>query len=552
MRNLDKHAHYRDSYQPNDTYWGIGIEHETYLETNKLKQVTPKDLKEHKEPERYSVRYYDVYTTELWEKTIDDMSPQGTLLLPILVNSHTFQHADLAGEHPHTADRIPRPNPKYQGTPLLEWMKEQNPDVFRDEYDKSYTLDGDSIEFKTQHFYKATVKQVLQELAATEKEFMRALNSLPREGILKLYAPLHIPQQNYPFASYITNLKHNAMFHNGTIHINLTLPTKLDAYGQIENKSLFVERHRKLARAIQWLSPLLVAVYGTPDPLSESRQYGAHYAAGSQRVAVSRFTGLGTYDTDQMEEGIILTKKREHLSHINWYESFHRAANYVFFDHLGMDLNFHKYDGHGLELRFLEAMPPAHLEEILTFLPYLAEFAWNTSPPNPKKSPIWHILAEQSVHLGKGYRMDVSVQYELFGVFGVEYLSKEPLLVEEVWRILKGSVMRRYREGPCVSCFLHGQLPEGQKEQEQKEQKEQKEQNKEKLEEIELSPLSSHLHPYDYATTSVYGMPPVPPIQEEEEGAQEQEQEQDQEQEQEQDQDQVPAKKQSKGFFSCC
>jgi len=546
MRNLEKHRDYQAAYQPNDTYWGIGLEHETYLETNKLKQITPRELKENKEPERYSVHYYDVYEPTLWEKTIDDLfAPDTKLLLPILLNSHTFQKTDLAGEHPHTADRIHKRNPKFDNTTFYEWTKEQNPDVFRDQYDKSFTFDGDTIEFKTQHFYKATTKQALHELLQAEKDWMRALNSLPREGILKLYAPLQLTTQNYPFATYITNLKHNAMFHNGTIHINLTVPTKLDQHGTIQDKSLFVQQHQAVARAIQWLSPLLVAAYGTPDPLSESKQYGVHYAAGSQRIAVSRYTGLGTYDTDAMEEGILLTKKRDQLADLSWYEAFHQYANYTFFQDIGLDLNFHKYDGHGLEIRFLDAMPSQQLEEILTFLPYLADFALstltdNTSLLNPKKSPVWHSIAEHSVHLGKGYRMDVSAQHTLFDIFGVMYVSKEPLLVQEVLHIIKEDVMARFQKGRCVSCMIHGkddiQQPsqswqeqsQSQSHSQQAEQKEDKPRSRppslepvqESTEELELVPLPS-VHPYA-AALSVYAEPATPP----------------------------PAAK--KGLFSCC
>lgn len=515
MRNLEKHRQYKTSYQPNDTYWGIGLEHETYLETNKLKQVTPRELKEHKEPERYSVRYYDVYEPTLWEKTIDDLfAPDAKLLLPILMNSHTFQKTDLAGEHPHTADRTYKLNPKFDNVTFHEWTKEQNPDVFQDQYDKSFTFDGDAIEFKNQHFYRATVKQTLQELATTEKDWMRALNSLPREGILKLYAPLQLAAQNYPFATYLTNLKHNAMFHNGTIHINLTLPTKLNHNGEIHDKPLFVQQHQAFARAIQWLSPLLVAIYGTPDPLSESKQFGAQYAAGSQRVAVSRFTGLGTYDTDTMEEGVLLTKKRADLTDLDWYDAFHRYANYIPFQDMGLDLNFHKYDGHGLEIRFLESMPAPQLEDILLFLPYLADCALSTPLPNPKKSPTWHRLAEHCVHLGKGYRVDVSVQHELFSLFGTTYLSKEPLLVQEVFHIIKEDLIARFQKGRCVSCMIHGRDRDESAPPPQEPVKEPSPQPQEPVA-IELAPLSS-VPSYEeaisvYAESSASPIPLSPP-----------------------------------------
>jgi hypothetical protein len=459
MHHLEKHKHYQTSYRANDTYWGLGVEHETYLETSKLKQIIPRELKDNRDHERYSVRYYDVYDITVWENTIEDLfGSESKLLLPILVNSHTFQKTDLYGEHRYLLERIPKPNPKFQEMTLLEWMKQQNPDVFQEEWGKSYTFDGDCVEFITQDFYKATVYSLFAELTMIEKNLIRALNSLPRDGILKTYAPFQIPSQNYPFVSYVTNLKNNAMFNNGTIHINITLPTVLNEHGAILDRTQFTEQHRSFARVIQWMSPLFVAMYGTPDPLSESKKYGDKYAAGSQRIAVSRYVGLGTYDTDMMETGTIVTKKREELMNLDWYESFHRYANYQTLQDVGMDLNFQKYDGHGLEIRFFDSVSMSKLEDILVFLIHLADFSLQyPTISNPKRNKTWHQVAEQCIHLGKGYQMDVSVQYELYKLFDVHYLSKEPLFIEEVFQIIRNSILQRFEHGKCVRCMIYGE-----------------------------------------------------------------------------------------------
>jgi hypothetical protein len=509
MLHLEKHKHYHEAYRANDTYWGLGVEHETYLETSKLKQITPKELKEHREHERYSVHYYDVYDMTIWENTIDDLfGSEAKLLLPILVNSHTFQKTDLYGEHRYLTERIPKPNPKCQEMTLLEWMKQQNPDVFQEEWGKRYTFDGDSIEFTTQDFYKATVYSLMAELQMIEKDIIRALNSLPREGILKTYAPFQIASQNYPFVSYVTNLKNNAMFNNGTFHINITLPTVLNENTVILDKTAFIEQHRCFARVIQWISPLLVAVYGTPDPLSESKKYGNKYAAGSQRIAVSRYVGLGTYDTDLMEMGTILTRRREELTHLDWYESFYQYANYHPLQDVGMDLNFHKYDGHGLEIRFFDSVSISKLEDILVFLIHLADFSLQQITfSNPTREKTWHDIAERCVHLGKGYQMDVSVQYELYKIFGVHYLSKEPLFIEEVFQIIRNSIIDRFKQGLCVRCMIYGDpisglinTKEERKEERKEEQKEAKQESIQ-IEEIELTNVAPQSPPAFIAVT---------------------------------------------------
>lgn len=458
LRNLEKHKKYKNSYKPNDIYWGIGVEHETYLESSKLKQITVKELKENRLQERYSVNYYDVYTDTILNNAIDGLfEANKPIQIPILVNSHTFQKTDLAGEHQTTFERIPKKNPKFNGKTIFEWMKLENPDIFREEYEKSYIFDGDTIEFMTQKFYKTTLQNVIEELTMIQKDFMRALNSLPREGIIRTYAPFQIAQQNHPFACYLTNLKNNAMFNNGTIHINITLPSKLNEKAEIADFELFKKQHQNYARVIQWISPLIVAKYGTPDPLCESRQNGEKYSAGSQRVSVSRYIGLGTYDTDKMEVGKILTKKRSLLENIDWYESYHEKVDYKFLDELGMDINFNKHYCHGIEFRILESIPINQLEDILESLILLADFSLEINVENPKKSSFWHKITENCVHNGKGYYMDVSDQNELFGIFHLPYLSKEPVPAPEVFDIIIQHMRILYENGKCVSCMIKGE-----------------------------------------------------------------------------------------------
>lgn len=458
LRNLEKHNKYKSAYRANDYYWGLGVEHETYLETSKLKQITSKELKENRNAERYSVDYYSIYNNELLNSAIDGLfDADQTVLVPILLNSHTFQKTDINGEHQTTYERIPKPNPKFSGKTIFEWMKEQNPDIFLADYEKSYIFDGDTIEFMTQKFYKAKVQDVIDELTLVQKDFLRALNSLPREGYFKTYAPFQIAQKNYPFASYLTNLKNNAMFNNGTIHINVTLPTKLNDDAEIADFELFKKQHQNYARVLQWISPLLVAKYGAYDPLSESKINGEKYAAGSQRVAVSRYIGLGTYDTDKMQVGKILTEKRSNLENLDWYESFHKKVDYKFLDNLGMDINFNKHYCHGIEFRILESLSLYDLQDILILFIYLADFSLNVEMINPKLSKLWNNIAENCVLNGKGYLIDVDDQNEYFKLFNIMYLSKEPISACELLEILTQHLYIQYKNGVCVQCMINGE-----------------------------------------------------------------------------------------------
>jgi hypothetical protein len=455
IRNLTKHHKYKDAYKPNDYYWGLGIEHETYLETSKLKQITLKELKENRAAERYCVNYYNVYNLKLLDDALDGLFDSNEkILVPILLNSHTFQKTDINGEHMTTYERIPKPNPKFIGKTIINWMKELNPNIFDKDYEKSYTFDGDTIEFMTQKFYKATVDDVINELTSYENEFITAMNSLPKEGILKTYGPFQIAQKNYPFATYLTNLKNNAMFNNGTIHINITLPTQLNDKADITDFDLFTKQHQNLARAIQWISPLIIAKYGSYDPLSESKTNGLKYSTGSQRVAVSRYIGLGTFDTDIMPIGKILTVKRDTLENIDWYNSFHEKVDYKLLDDIGLDINFNKHYAHGLEFRILDAIPPADIKDILLLIVHLADLSLEKDFDNPKKSKLWHKIAENCVHNGKGYLIDVSDQNELYKIFNVFNLTKEPLYANEVLNLIRDNLYENHTNGQCVRYMI--------------------------------------------------------------------------------------------------
>jgi hypothetical protein len=457
LQNLPKHQKYKSSYKTNEVYWGLGIEHETYLETSKLKQISLKELKENQKAERYCVDYLTVYTRDQFHNALDGLFEEDKpILIPILANSHSFQKTDLNGEHMTTYTRIPKPNPNYNGQTIFEWLCKQNPDIFVEEYDKSYLFDGDTIEFMTQNFYKTTVYEVMHELKAIEKQFIKGLNCLPREGLLKTYAPFKIMDKNYPFASYLTNLKNNAMFNNGTIHINITLPTKLDKEGKIADFNKFKEDHRKLAKALQWISPLMVAKYGAYDPLCESSNGGEKYAAGSQRLAVSRYIGLGSFDTDEMPVGKILTVPVKSLKNIDWYYEFHKKADYKFLDEIGLDINFNKHYSHGLEFRILESLDYEDINKILDTTIYLADFCMEVELINPKLSKLWHKLAEKCVLDGKGYKVDVYDQNELFKIFNVPYDAKEPQLAADIYDLITEELYNKYKDARYARCMIKG------------------------------------------------------------------------------------------------
>lgn len=431
-RDLPKHAHYKSAYRRFDYYWGLGIEHETYLKTTQTKEI--QSFEGIMKPERYSVNYYKSYKDETIMESLNKYIKEknGSIEVPILVNSHSFTHADIYGYHKTTYERSPKPNPQYTGKTMFDWVCEYS-NWCKENYGKAFVWDGDTIEFITQNFYKATLKEIMDEIRTTTKQFELELKKLPRHGLLVAYGPLSLAMPtNEPFAFHLTNLRNVSMFNNGTIHINLTLPTRLGWNAQPLCWKLFVRQHKRLARCIQWLEPFFIAAYGSGDPLA---QIDDCYAKGSQRLAVSRYIGLGTFDTHTMPTGKILQIDRTGFP---WYEKLYKKTNYAHLDKVGLDLNFNKHGAHGLELRFFDQMPYDKLEEVMKRLILLMDYSLQTKKlPNPTKCVLWQSWAEEALLEGTAWQISVESCEYIFKLFGLyKTVLKEPYYIQEFLEIL--------------------------------------------------------------------------------------------------------------------
>jgi hypothetical protein len=393
LQNLPKHDRYRNAYKRFGFYWGLGVEHETYLMTARTKTV--KTFVGAMRPERYCVSYYVAYKNDVLKAALVDMVAKGPLTVPILMNCHSLTKCDVNGEHETTYERVPKPTPKFAGKTLFEWMCEQS-DWFRTEIGKIFMWDGDTIEFMTQRFYRATVDAVIEELQEGEERFVQELAKLPKKGVVATYGPLRLASpRNEPFTTFVTNPYHVSMFNNGTIHINVTLPTRLGWNKMPLWHSDFVEKHRRLARLVQWLEPLWIAVHGSGDPLTSSNQKG--FAAGSQRLAVSRYIGVGTFNTDVMPVGKILQIYRDPKLY-PWYKT---DTAYDTLEVIGLDINFNKHGAHGLELRFLDQLPMESLRSVIEQVVVLMDLALEGfAVPDPLKDPSWIAAASAAIYRG--------------------------------------------------------------------------------------------------------------------------------------------------------
>lgn len=456
---LDKHKHYAEDYRPGDLFWGIGIEREFYLESSKSRQVDREWMLRNQRPERYSVRYFNSYKTDKFNKAINNLLKEGEkLFLPVLFNSHAFYRCDSAGEHETTYEKVPKPNPRFSGKVIFEQLLESDNPFFRQNFGKTFCFDGDSIEIMTRHFYCSTVQQCTAELQYLSKTFLKNMNQiLTEKELLTEHLPLRWPVANYGFANMWTNPSNLAIFNNGTYHINLTAPTRLGSNGQIADRTEFVRRHQKIIRLFQWLQPFFVAIYGTGDILAAGKNnYG--FARGSLRVAMSRYIGCGTYNTVTMKNGkcntISATDAPVATETDGWYNSLHRDSAYVTLDDIGLDINFNKHYNHGIELRFFDWFPEDRLEELLEICICCMDHALqNDLMEDCRTNKIWNRLMQRSISEGQRMKIWTSELRSLRTSINCPELKGFD--ITDIWKSLVQRLAKYKRSGECCKLMIH-------------------------------------------------------------------------------------------------
>jgi len=457
----NKHTKYFSSYKANDLFWGIGIENETYLEIPNQPGVTGEFLKNNQKRERYSVDYYSGYLPNYFNKALSTIVNNNTTYpIPVLVNAHALTKCDISGEHITNYNKGYTPNVKFNGVTVFDIMKGKS-SYIRNEYEKSFCFDGDTLEFMTLDFYKATTGKVVKELIAHKKTFLKELNQLelsPFKGQLLQY-----PKENYGFARFTTNMKNLAIFNNGTYHFNFTLPTQLDLSGNIANWQNFGVRHKKAIRAIQFLEPFFIAELGSADPLSKSPLYTKRFPAGSQRVAASRYIGAGTYNTYTMETGKLLNEERTILqkrwNDWFWYNKLYSQIHYKKGDRIGFDINFNKFRNHGIELRFFDWFPENQLPEVLAFIVRILDFSEESETVgDPVKSIIWNNIMYKAILYGKtGILEKEEVMYiRKFFDISVRYIpNKNKYTIHDIYCLLAIYFEKKYGwSGACSKYML--------------------------------------------------------------------------------------------------
>lgn len=449
-----KHSKYKNAYKPNNIYWGLGIENEIYLECSKKKIIKKTDVLVKQKNERYSLDYYSNYKKYYLSKGlihfISSIENNDEIEIPYLLNSHSFTKTDIYNQPARLYTKGCEENPHFSGETFIETLQKTNP-YFKNTIDTCWLFDGDSIEFNSINFFNASLSEVLHELEKNKNEFINELNKTTLEIDNKSCfhkEQFSIMKKNYAFATYMTNSENIGIFNNGTLHYNLTLPTELDQNSKIADWSKFVKDHQKAIRAIQWIEPFYIAVYCSPDPFSETEGF----SKASQRCAVSRYIGIGTYNADTMESGKILIKPVNEIIcsayKFWWRNQFIESNAYANLDEIGMDINFNKHYNHGIELRFIDHIEnETGMHESFEFIIYLMDFVLDSDKINSHKNPIinstWNNLVYNAMTHGKNCSL-TDEERELYStIFEFEIKGKT---IEDVHNEIFKELKTRYSE----------------------------------------------------------------------------------------------------------
>jgi len=428
---LEKHKKYINKYKPNILYWGLGIENELYLEFDKKKLINKNQFLNCHKRERYSVDYYTNYKVDIIKKAFNYINDNMSIKydsynnLPLLMNSFSFTKTDMKNNSKTKYTKLCEPNPLFNGKLLTDTIFLHNNNLYN-MYDNNFVYDGDVIEFITTEFFNTTLNSIIFELLCIKKDYIQNLRKVFSDNnIFTEYGTINYMTQNHPFGIYLTNINNVSMFNNGTLHFNITLPTNLDKNGLIACRDTFTYQHMNYIRFIQFMEPLIISIYGAPDPFSyikninneslisdEMFRFSLLFSSSSQRCAISRYIGIGTYDTDKMDTGKLVTIKSEETvvckEPYGWYNEYHMNSAYNKLKEVGYDINFNKHLNHGVEIRFLDHITCSDkMKEVFKFLIYLGDFSlYSNTIENPIYNKIWNKLVVETMKYGVNTNID--------------------------------------------------------------------------------------------------------------------------------------------------
>ena len=422
--SYEKHNKYIEFFNNNNNddyeYWGIGIENETYIMFDIMTHVNRQFLLENQKREKYSINYFINYKLDEFNNNIKKIKQNKNIEIPIYINSYLFQNMDLYGESKLIKEKI---NPNFSGTTIDQYIKQKNNKI-NNLFINNLIYDGDTFEFTTFNFYKSNVKTILTELKTIKNDFLIEINNvLVQKNLNKKYLfthPIIYPPYNFGFVRFLSNYNNLGICNSGTYHINITLPTELNNNGNIFNPEHFKNIHANAIRLIQWFEPLLVALYGTPDIM---HLLNKKYAGGSLRLILSRYIGIGTFDSNLMIKGKKLNDF-EYNNTTHYFNKLHKNSPYIPPTTIGYDFNYNKFIKHGIELRIFDSFPEEYLEDVINFIVLLCQYSTICTIQHPQDHDEWNSFIIEVLQKGSNAIMSPQLYYLYLDLFNIKIKKK--------------------------------------------------------------------------------------------------------------------------------
>ncbi|AEA43271.1 hypothetical protein [Fluviicola taffensis] len=400
--------------QKQNYYWGIGLENETYMQFEESIIVSGAFIQEKIGCERYSIDYRTCYKSGGLEHLLETaFDKTKNYTVSRMINSHSLDKLDLNYQHKTLATTKPVvDNPEYLGKSILENFLETQPYNIQSMLTQknnpmgSVNFDGDSIEFVTKYFENRTISDSCDELAATKKLFIDKINE---SAVLN--GKLHFPNYNIGLNMFMSNQDHLVLFNNGTYHFHITLPT-LTENSRIIDYPGFDKTHSNAIYLLQWFEPFFISTLGSPDimdTISKKHNLNEKFASGSMRNAMSRYTGVGTFNK-AMAKGKVLTYNVDEFrkllkfgkeENIWWRDQVESELDYELLSDVGLDFNQEKMYQSGFEFRSFDEFPATYLNDVLHAIVLICEHSLNL--PNVTwghDSVVWNNLVFKSLKYG--------------------------------------------------------------------------------------------------------------------------------------------------------
>ena len=138
---------------------------------------------------------------------------------------------------------------------------------------------------------------------------------------------------------------------------------------------------------------------------------------------MSRYIGLGTYDTDTMEPGKKLNEFEYKRDASHYFNQLHTTTDSPYNppETIGYDFNYNKFKNHGIELRVLDYFPEEYLTDVINFIILVCQYSiYNKNIKKPQHSKLWNELVVCCIRQGSEAMVSNELYLQLREIFEMD------------------------------------------------------------------------------------------------------------------------------------